>query len=298
MLPDLSIRQLEYLVAVSESSTWAVAAQSVGVSPSALSQGLAELERRLGIALFEREGRRRVMRPEASVVLAHARRVVGLTGDLTRWAERVRQGQEGAVRVGMIDAAAVVHFPEVLRDFRTRRADLELGVTVGPSATLFADLVAGRLDLVVGVDPPEPVPGVELEPLLVEALAVIAPPGVPIGAPETWGPWILFPEGSHTRSTIEDELAARGATMVLTAESHQPEVLEAMVELDLGWTVLPVSEARAQEPATGPVIGHRQLVAAVRSGSPLSPAVEALLADLIECCRVETESAGDTGSHD
>ena len=298
VLPDLSIRQLEYLVAVSESSTWAVAAESVGVSPSALSQGLAELERRLGVPLFERDGRRRVLRPEAGVVLAHARQVVGLTGDLTRWAERVRQGQEGEVRVGMIDAAAVVHFPEVLRSFRARRADLELRLSVGPSAALFAELVAGRLDLAVGVDPPEPVPGIDLEPLLVEALAVFAPPGVEIGAPDTWGPWVLFPEGSHTRSTIEEELAARGATVSLTAESHQPEVLEAMVELDLGWTVLPVSRTRAEDPATGPVIGHRQLVAAVRAGSPLSPAVEALLADLVDCCRVEAELAGDTGTHD
>ena len=54
-LPDLSIRQLEYLVAVAEEPTWALAAQRVGVSASALSQGLAELERRVGVALFERE---------------------------------------------------------------------------------------------------------------------------------------------------------------------------------------------------------------------------------------------------
>ena len=65
-LPDLSIRQLEYLVAVAEEPTWAVAAERVGVSASALSQGLAELERRLGVALFDRDGRRRLVRTERS----------------------------------------------------------------------------------------------------------------------------------------------------------------------------------------------------------------------------------------
>ena len=64
-LPDLTIRQLEYLVAVAEAPTWAEAADVVGVSPSALSQGLAELERRVGVELFDRVGRRRVLRPEA-----------------------------------------------------------------------------------------------------------------------------------------------------------------------------------------------------------------------------------------
>ena len=75
-LPDLTIRQLEYLVAVADEPTWAVAAQRVGVSPSALSQGLAELERRLGLTLFESVGRRRVLRSSASPVLDHARRVL------------------------------------------------------------------------------------------------------------------------------------------------------------------------------------------------------------------------------
>ena len=78
-LPDLSIRQLEYLVAIADAPTWAVAASQVGVSPSALSQGLAELERRVGVDLFERHGRRRVLRPSALPVLDHARQVVALT---------------------------------------------------------------------------------------------------------------------------------------------------------------------------------------------------------------------------
>ena len=38
-LPDISLRQLDYLVAVADAPTWATAAERVGVSPSALSQG-------------------------------------------------------------------------------------------------------------------------------------------------------------------------------------------------------------------------------------------------------------------
>ena len=84
-MPDLSIRQLEYLVAVADSDTFAMAAERVGVSPSALSQGLAELERRVGVPLFDREGRRRVLRADTEPVLAHARQVVALTADLSDW---------------------------------------------------------------------------------------------------------------------------------------------------------------------------------------------------------------------
>ena len=159
MLPDLSIRQLEYLVAVADAPTWAVAAAETGVSPSALSQGLAELERRVGIELFDREGRRRILRPAAREVLEHARRVLALTGDLARWAERVRTGTEGDVRLGMIDVAAVNHYPEVLRRFRDENPDVELRLRVEPSGSLLHDLVGGDLDLVVCVEPSVPARG-------------------------------------------------------------------------------------------------------------------------------------------
>ena len=109
-LPDLSIRQLEYLVAVADAPSWAIAAEEVGVSPSALSQGLSELERRVGVPLFGRDGRRRILQPHAEVVLEHARQVVSLTGDLAKWAKRTKDADEGFIRVGMIDIAATQHF--------------------------------------------------------------------------------------------------------------------------------------------------------------------------------------------
>src|SRR6188474_1542025 len=174
-LPDLSIRQLEYLVAVDDEPTWAQAADSVGVSASALSQGLAELERRLGVSLFDRDGRRRQLRTSAQPVLAHARQVLGLTGDLARWADRQRTGAAGTIRLGMIDAAAVLHFPDTLREFRLASPDVDILLRVAPSAQLLQWLVGGELDLIVCVEPPagraDGMRPVELTPLLVEELA-------------------------------------------------------------------------------------------------------------------------------
>src|SRR6188768_557323 len=111
-LPDISLRQLEYLVAVADAPSWAIAAERTGVSASALSQGLAELERRVGVALFERDGRRRLVRPSAAPVVTHARQVLALTADLADWSDRMTSGHAGRLRLGMIDAAAVIHFPE------------------------------------------------------------------------------------------------------------------------------------------------------------------------------------------
>jgi len=277
-LPDLSIRQLEYLVAVVDSPNWATAAKSVGVTPSALSQGLAELERRVGVPLFDRVGRRRILRPSSDAVLAHARQVVALTGDLAQWADRTRKGSIGRLRVGMIDAAAVGHFPEILRSFRERHDAIDMHLSVAPSAALLDELVSGNIDVAVCVQPPNPVRGVDTSALLVEDLAVYGPDERVDGPPSGWGPWVMFPLGSHTRSVVIAGLERAGAPIEIVAESHQPDVLRAMVGLGLGSTVLPVvqGEGHGQKLARGNTVSTRQLVIATRTGSAVDPAVALL----------------------
>ncbi len=276
------MRQLEYLVAIDEEPTWARAAERVGVSPSALSQGLAELERRIGVELFESVGRRRVLRTTAQPVLEHARQVVSLTTDLTRWSTRLADGESGGVRLGMIDVAAVVHYPEVLRSFRSERPDVDLLLSVAPSTTLLDDLAAGRLDVVVCVEPPAPAPGIDTEALLSETLVVYAPPGTEIGPATSWGPWVLFPASSHTRQAVTAGLVHRGASIDVAAESHQPDVLREMVQLGLGWTVLPRTqgEVAASDLVVGDELLERRLVLARRSKSVHDPAADDLAARL------------------
>ena len=278
-LPDLSIRQLEYLVAVADSDTFALAAERVGVSPSALSQGLAELERRVGVPLFDREGRRRVLRADTRPVLDHARQVVALTADLADWARRTRSGDHGRLRLGMIDAAAVQHHGEALRRFRAEHPELRIHLRVGPSGDLLRALVNGSIDLAVCVEPAEPLQGVAAEALMTEDLAIYAPDGRRRPGPGAgWGPWVLFPRSAHTRAVTEAALRRRGAPVEVVAESHQPEVLCEMVRLGLGWSVLPVVQAEwGEKPLVRcEILARRRLVVARRTGAAPHPAGQLL----------------------
>ena len=139
-LPNLTVQQLEYLVAAAASPTRAAAAKDLGVTPSALTQGLAELERRVGVPLFERKGRQTSLRPQATEVLAHARRVVAETRDLARWAETRRAGTAGTVRLGTIDAVAIHHRAATIRYHRSVSPGLDLRLTVAPSGALLDSL--------------------------------------------------------------------------------------------------------------------------------------------------------------
>lgn len=273
---NLTVPQLSYLVAVADHDTFAEAATSLGVTTSALSQGLAELERRVGVELFERVGRRQVLRDDAAEVLAHARRVVADSRDLARVLDDRRAGRAGRLRVGMIDAAAVTHLPERLRAFRAAAPDVELRLVVAPSGPLVEQVRRGELDLAVVVAPTDD-PALDIRPLLTERIVVVSPDGAYDGGPSTWGPWVLFPRGSHTRALVEAELVRRGATVDVVAESHQPEVLREMARLGMGWTALPEAQAGGDAIAS---LTTRSLVVLRRRDRVDVPAADLLVAHL------------------
>ena len=275
---DIPLRQLEYLVAVADHSTWSAAAASIGVSAPALSQGLADLERRLGVQLFDRQGRRRVLTDLAEPVLQHARTMQTMSHDLAQWAERVNTLKIGALRVGMLDVGAVVHFPEVLRAFRSDFPDIRFHLTVAPSSELLAGLRRSDFDLIVCVQPSEIPPSTTSTHLLEEELVVVRPPDTGSLPARKWGPWVLFPPNSQTRTLIERSLRDIGALPQVVAESHQPDVLAQMVSLGLGWGVLPIAQVPSRlDVEIGDAIVTRNLVICQRARAPQHPGAEMLV---------------------
>jgi DNA-binding transcriptional LysR family regulator len=239
--------QLAYLAAIDRHPTWAAAATSLGVTPSALSQGVAELERRLGLALYAADGRRRVPLDYTATVVDTATRVLAEVNDLVRWLRAVAGGSVGALRVGMIDIVAVHHCRESIGRFRRSNPEVEVSFAVAPTGVLLGQLERGELDVVVCVDP-HGVGSFRADPLLRDDLAVYAPPGLGDVTPSAWGPWLLFPPDSRTRRQIDQRLRQLGVSDKVALESHQPEVLCEMVRAGLGWTVLPTAQAE-QGPA-------------------------------------------------
>lgn len=286
-LPNLTVAQLEYLVAVSKADTWAEAAIEVGVTPSALSQGLAELERRLGVPLFERQGRRRVITADATVVLRHAEAMLSHTHDLARWAEGHRLGTLGQIRLGMIDAAAIYHYSDALKKFRIDRPAVDLHLTVAPSAALLTALDRGEIDVAVCVSPLSVPSHIEIRELLVEPLRIYAPSQAnTTTTPANWGPWVTFPPGSHSRELIAKEIRALGNAFEVIAESHQPDVLRGMVNMGIGWTILPISQAELGPEPLRPVkqepVAYRRLIVAQRTSIEPNTALNDLINALVK----------------
>lgn len=279
-LANVSPSQLEYLVAAIEHATWKDAARHTGVTPSAFSQGIAQLERRLGVDLFDREGRRRVPTAEAHVAATHSKRILAELHELERWATEVREGAAGHLDIGMIDTAAVHHFGDTLMAYRAANPRVSVRLTVGPSGQLHELLMTGDVDLIVSVAAGES-SDITSEPLVSEPLYVYAPPGADIGRAAEWGPWVSFPADSRTRTIVGAALRGRGVDFEVVAESSQPAVIREMVRLGMGWTVLSAVDAE-REPhalvrAHPKAVAERVLVMSRRADRMPSPALATLI---------------------
>src|SRR5512132_26077 len=98
----LTLRQLQYVVAVAEARSFRRAAEACHVSQPSLSQQIADVERALGVRLFERDRRRVLVTAAGEALLARARRVLVEADDLLEAARRHVDPLAGTVRLGVI----------------------------------------------------------------------------------------------------------------------------------------------------------------------------------------------------
>lgn len=281
-LGGVTLRQLAYLRGAARAASFTAAAAALGVSQPALSQALGELERRLGVPLFEPAGRQRRLTADGAEVLAFADRVLAEAGALRQRLAARADGAAGSLRVGMIDAASLYVLPEVIRDYRAAHPRVELHLRVDTSGALVAALRAFELDVVFAIGPADAdLDGIEV---LREPLHLYAPPGTAdASAPPADAEWALYEPGSRTRAIIDAGLTRLGIRPRVSLESANPQVLRQLVELGLGWSVLPpgvaeVADGRLMGGGTrGPRVAERALVAMRRASAPPDPRVDALL---------------------
>jgi DNA-binding transcriptional LysR family regulator len=275
---NISTRALAYLQKVAELSSFTETANHFGVSQPALSQSLAQLEGRLGVVLFEQDGRRRRLTEAGRMVADFAAEVLGRAGELQTWIRANQHGEVGQLRVGLIDAAALYLLPDALTIFRETHPGVEMRLVVDTTSALCDRLLRYELDLVFAVEPAAP--GLVGEKLDTEELRVYARRGDNAAGSDPSGvEWALPPEGSRTRALIDAGLLERGIEPVVTLTSQNPDVLRQVAAVGPAWTVLPEAVGGADADLVdmlGEPVAHRPLVMLRRRSAPPDARVEAL----------------------
>lgn len=144
-----SLRQLSYLVTLSETLHFTEAARRSFVTQSTLSGGIMELERLLGGVLVERDRQNVRLTPLGEQVVARARVLLADAQDLMRLSREMSEPLTGDLHLGVIPTIAPFILAQLLDEVHKQLPKIQLHLHEAQSEKIVEKLEHGNLDMVV-----------------------------------------------------------------------------------------------------------------------------------------------------
>ena len=199
----MTLNQLRTFLAVAETGSVRAAAQDLVVTQAAVSASLAALQKSLGVALLEPDGRGLRLTAAGQAYTGYVRRVLGLLDEAGRAAAAAADPERGELRIAAVTTAAEQILPGLLSGFRARYPRLGVRLEAGNRDRVRGLLDRHQVDLVLG-GRPEPGWDVEVLAERPHQLVVVAAPSLAASAREAVpGPGPL-PDGTRSDGTGRD----------------------------------------------------------------------------------------------
>lgn len=168
----MNLSQLELLVALVETGNFSEAADRVGLTQSAVSHGLAKLERDLGVALVERGRRGLSLTGAGREVLTHTREALVSVEAIRQAAAAARGAPQGRMRFGAAYPLAARLLVGILGDFQRQYPDIDLVLFEGTGQEVEEWVAESVVD--IGIVR-HPTPGMESRLLVEDEVCVVFP---------------------------------------------------------------------------------------------------------------------------
>jgi DNA-binding transcriptional LysR family regulator len=284
----MKLTQLSAALAVAERGGLRAAARHLGVAQPALTRGIAELERELGVPLFERRARGVVVTPTGAMFL---RRASAVLAEVRRAREEVEQaagGTGGTVTVGLSSVPLMSLVPDAMAAFRARFPDVRLQLAEGAFPLIEPGLKDGTVDCYVGPQPGAPLaPELVREVLFTNTRGVMCRAGHPLAAArslrELAGAEWLATSITHRADEELEEIFRRHGLGAPRITMQGQSALSIMVQLlwsdalafvPVQWTDFPLVAPHLVQIPIREKLEAPAIVLVKRAGLPLTPAAE------------------------
>ncbi|QHI95044.1 LysR family transcriptional regulator [Aristophania vespae] len=148
-LSGLSLRDIEYVVAVDDLRNFSRAAERCGVSQAGLSEQVRKLEFLLNVTLFERTRRHVAPTPDGERLIGLAREVLASARRLLEVARAYTGPLDGLLHIGVIPTIGPYYIPSLLPGLRESYTQLSLRLSELTTENLVNALRQGELDLAI-----------------------------------------------------------------------------------------------------------------------------------------------------
>lgn len=143
----LSIKQLQYFLAVAEELHFGRAAERLDIAQPPLSRQIKQLETELEAVLFNR-GRSAITLTQAGMrLLDRSRSILNQLEDTQLEVRRLGQGAEGRLRIGFVGSATYGILPNIIKSFRANYPEVNLSLIPMNNAGLHRALVSREIDI-------------------------------------------------------------------------------------------------------------------------------------------------------
>lgn len=250
----MTLRELQYLVALADHRNFRRAAEACLVSQPTLSTQIRKLEEELGVALVERAPRKVMLTPAGRDAVERARRVLNEVEQMKEAARRSRSAEGGALKLGVFPTLGPYLLPHIVPAIRARFPELELLLFEEKSANLVQRLNLGTLDAAFLALPVHD--SHFHSEFLFEEPFLLAVPGThslarrdTLGVEELAGyNLMLLEEGHCLRDQALEVCQLTGARETSEFRATSLETLRQMVAAGVGITLLPMLATRNPVP--------------------------------------------------
>lgn len=243
---------LRTFLAVCKHRNFTRAAEQRFISQPAVSRQIQQLERGLGVALFEHIGKSLHLTDAGRTLVREARR---LLADLDRVAESVAGHQSaatGRLRIGAGTTPGFCLLPPILGRFHQAYPGVELHYTVDNSETIEQKILGNELDLGF-VGAPSSNSHILAKPIAEDEIICFTSPTHALASRKRISPkaleretWIVRRRGSATRELFEKWLADAGGVVGATIELGCPEAVRSLVVAGIGFGYMSVLAVAAE----------------------------------------------------
>lgn len=238
--------EVRTFLAVAETRSFSRAAEALHLTQPAVSKRIQSLETSLGVALFDRVGKRvhltdagRLLEPRASALLHSVR-------DTQTLLRNLHARVDGRLRLATSHHVGLHRLAPVLRAFSQRYADVELDIRFMDSEEAHTLVESGEVELaVVTLDPSGEI-SLSARTLWADPLEFVVAADHPLANArnitiEALGQWpaILPDLRTYTGRIVAAHFASAGVEIRTAMTTNYLETIGMLVGIGLGWSVLP-----------------------------------------------------------
>lgn len=143
----MNFRKLNIFYETANSLNMTEVGKRLYISQPSVSQAIKEMEKELGVSLFDRIGKKLYLTYEGEIYLKYVKRILNLYDEVKITLENSRTNINGKIRVGATTTIGVYVLPEIVKHFLTKNSDVEISIVIENTTAIEKMIIDNTVDI-------------------------------------------------------------------------------------------------------------------------------------------------------